>query len=162
MLAARAAALISLMLHAGLRGSETVGLDVGAVTPSGRRGSVTVRMGRGGKRREVPLNRNARAAVTVRFRLRGPEASKLFPGRGRLTARAAEAAVGRVAKTAGLTVTPHQLRHPFCHEIVERGKVPLDRVVLLAGHTAASGRPCVETTVRYTTPSQVELGGRKR
>ncbi len=54
-------------------------------------------------------------------------------------------------------MTPHQLRHTFCHELGERGKVPLDRVALLAGHTTASGRPRLETTVRYTTPSQEEL-----
>ena len=91
--------------------------------------------------------------------MRGLGAGPLFPGDngGRLTARAAEAAVSRLARAAGLTVTPHQLRHTFCHELVERGKVPLDRVALLAGHTTASGRPRVETTVRYTTPSQEEL-----
>ena len=62
-LAARDAALISLMLHAGLRVSETVGLDLGDVALSERRGIVTVRFGKGGKRREVPLNRDARSAM---------------------------------------------------------------------------------------------------
>ena len=158
-LAARAAALISLMLHAGLRVSQAVGLDAGDVSLSERRGAVTVRFGKGGKRREVPLNRDTRAAVAAWLGFRGPDAGPLFPGDkgGRLTARAAEAAVARVANAAGLTVTPHQLRHTFCHEFVERGKVPLDRVALFAGHTTASGRPRVETTVRYTTPSQEEL-----
>ena len=158
-LAARDAALISLMLHAGLRVSETVGLDVSDVTLSERRGTVTVRLGKGGKRREVPLNRDARSAVAAWLTFRGPDAGPMFPGdKGdRLTARAAESAVARIAKAAGLTVTPHQLRHTFCHELVERGNVPLDRVALLAGHTTASGRPRIETTVRYTTPSQDEL-----
>lgn len=158
-LAARDAALIYLMLHAGLRVSETVGVDVGDVRLGERSGSVTVRFGKGGKRREVPLNRDARASVATWISFRGPDAGPLFSGEkgGRLTVRAAEAVVGRVAKAAGLNVTPHQLRHTFCHELVKRGKVPLDRVALLAGHTTASGRPRVETTVRYTTPSQEEL-----
>jgi len=158
-LAARDAALISLMLHAGLRVSEVVGLDTGDIALSERRGIVTVRLGKGGKWREVPLNRDARAAVAGWFRFRGQDAGALFPGDkgGRLTARAAEATVARIARAAGLTVSPHQLRHTFCHELVERGKVPLDRVALLAGHTTASGRPRVETTVRYTTPSREEL-----
>ena len=158
-LAARDTALISLMLHAGLRVSEVVGLDFSDVTLSERRGVVTVRFGKGGKRREVPLNRDARSAVAAWLTLRGPDAGPLFAGDkgGRLTARAAEAALTRIAKAAGLTVTPHQLRHTFCHELVERGNVPLDRVALLAGHTTASGRPRIETTVRYTTPSQEEL-----
>ena len=65
--------------------------------------------------------------------------------------------MARLARAAVLTVSPHQLRHTSCHEFVERGEVPLDRVALLAGHTTASGRPQVETTVRYTTPSQEEL-----
>ena len=68
-LAARDAALVSLMLHAGLRVSEAAGLDFGAAALSERRGFVTVRCGRGGKRTEVLLNRAACA---------GP----LFPGRG--------------------------------------------------------------------------------
>ena len=158
-LAARDAALVSLMLHAGLRVSEAVGLDVADVSLSERRGSVTVRFGKGGTRREVPLNRDARAAVSAWLIFRGPDVGPMFPGDkgGRLTARSAEAAVARIASAAGLAVSPHQLRHTFCHELVERGKVPLDRVALLAGHTTASGRPRVETTVRYTTPSQEEL-----
>ena len=158
-LAARDAALISLMLHAGLRVSEAVGLDTSDVALSERRGAVTVRFGKGGKRREVPLNRDAREAVAKWLRSRGPGEGPLFPGDkgGRLTARSTEAVVSRFAEAAGLSVTPHQLRHTFCHELVERGKVPLDRVALLAGHTTASGRPRVETTVRYTTPSQEEL-----
>ena len=158
-LAARDAALISLMLHAGLRVSEAVGLDTSDVALSERRGAVTVRFGKGGKRREVPLNRDAREAVAKWLRSRGPGEGPLFPGDkgGRLTARATEAVVSRFAEAAGLSVTPHQLRHTFCHELVERGKVPLDRVALLAGHTTASGRPRVENTVRYTTPSQEEL-----
>ena len=158
-LAARDAALISLMLHAGLRVSETVGLDVSDVSLSERRGVVTVRFGKGGKRREVPLNRDARTATVKWLAFRGMETGPLFPGDkgGRLTSRAAEAVVARIARAAGLTVSPHQLRHTFCHELVERGNVPLDRVALLAGHTTASGRPRVETTVRYTTPSQEEL-----
>lgn len=158
-LAARDAALISLMLHASLQVSEAVGLDVSDIVLSERHGAVTVRFGKSGKRREVPLNRDARVAVAAWLGFRWSDAGPLFPGDkgGRLTARAAEAAVTRVAKSAGLVVTPHQLRHTFCHELVERRKVPLDRVALLAGHTTASGRPRVETTVRYTTPSQEEL-----
>jgi hypothetical protein len=31
------------------------------------------------------------------------------------------------------------------------------RVAFLAGHTTASGRPNLRTTVRYTTPSRQEL-----
>jgi site-specific recombinase XerD len=159
MLATRDAALVALMLHAGLRVSEAVGLDLSDVALSERVGRVTVRRGKGGKRREVPLNRDARAALSGWLSFRGMNPGPLFPGDNgdRLSVRAAEAAVARLGRAAGVEVTPHVLRHTFCHELVERGKVPLDRVALLAGHTTASGRPRVETTVRYTTPSREEL-----
>ncbi len=88
-LTARDAALVSLMLNAGLRVSETVDLDARDVTLSQRRGAVIVRFGKGGKRREVPLNRDARLAVAGWLRLRGSGTGPLFPGDrgGRLTAR---------------------------------------------------------------------------
>ena len=69
----------------------------------------------------------------------------------------ATAAGACVAKADGIKVTPHHLRHTFCHELVEWGKVPADRVALLAGHAVASGRTCAETTVRSTTASQAEM-----
>lgn len=158
-LATRDAALVALMLHAGLRVSEVCGLDVADITISERKGSVTVRNGKGGKRREVPLNQDAREAVKEWISFRGGGGGPLFPGdrRSRLTVRSVQAALSRLGRTAGIHVTPHQLRHTFCHELIERGGVPLDRVALLAGHTTASGLPRLQTTVRYTLPSEGEL-----
>lgn len=62
-LADRDAAIVALMLHAGLRVSEVCMLNTADVILSERKGAVTVRQGKGGKRREVPLNNEARQAL---------------------------------------------------------------------------------------------------
>jgi integrase/recombinase XerC len=49
-------ALLTILLHAGLRISEAVSLHVETVVIRECSGWVTVREGKGGKRREVPLN----------------------------------------------------------------------------------------------------------
>jgi len=157
--AARGGALVALMLHAGLRVSEVCALDMADIEISERKGTVTVRQGKGGKRREVPLNLDAREAIQAWISFRGGAEGPLFPdGKGgRIVPRTAQATVSRLGAGAGLHVTAHQLRHTFCHELVERGGVSLDKVALLAGHTTASGLPRLETTVRYTLPSAGEL-----
>lgn len=158
-LADRDAAIVALMLHAGLRVSEVCMLNTADVILSERKGAVTVRQGKGGKRREVPLNNEARQALARwKERLDGEENKPLFPGAkgGRLTTRAVQAALDRLGVRAGLKLTPHELRHTFCHELVAQG-VPLDRVALLAGHTTADGLPHLQATVRYTLPDQADL-----
>lgn len=145
-------ALITLLLHTGLRVSEACDLRVSDVEIRERSGKVRVRMGKGGKYREVPLN------VTVRKVL--AEYLEVHPGgewffvnrmRGKLSPRSAERAVARYARLAGLEdVTPHALRHTFCKMLVDAGE-SLDRVAALAGHAN------LNTTARYTKPSFADL-----
>jgi integrase/recombinase XerC len=47
-------------------------------------------------------------------------------------------------------VSAHCLRHTFCKDLIDQG-LPIDRVAQLAGHES------IETTRRYTTPSEKEL-----
>lgn len=60
------------MLHTGLRVSEVANLKVGDVRISPRKGSVTVRGGKGNKFRSVPLNADVRKAIQV-YREERPE-----------------------------------------------------------------------------------------
>lgn len=150
----RDVALVSLMLHGGLRVSEACSLKVSDLEVRERSGVVRVR-GKGGKYREVPLNATARRALAGYLAARGGPGGDewLFVSRkgSRLSARAAERSVARYARLAGLEgVTPHALRHTFCKMLVDAGE-SLDRVAALAGHAN------LNTTARYTRPSLQDL-----
>jgi integrase/recombinase XerC/integrase/recombinase XerD len=159
----RDAAIIALLLYAGLRLREVINLRVGDVELSQRRGKVTVRWGKGEKWREVPLNRDARQALQEHLEALPGETNPddwLFSTQRakKMSPRALQHLVAKYGKRAGLEkLSPHVLRHTFCHNLVSRGDVPLDVVAVLAGHTTADGRPNLKTTLRYTTPSRREL-----
>ena len=150
--ALRDRALFALLLHAGLRVSEACSLRVADLELRERSGVVRVREGKGGKYREVPLNVTARKALSEHMAARAG-GEWLFVSRkgSRLSARAAERAIVRYARLAGLEgVTPHSLRHTFCKMLVDAGE-SLDRVAALAGHAN------LNTTARYTKPSLQDL-----
>lgn len=151
--AVRDAAVVALMLHAGLRVGELAVLTIKDITLNDRSGQVAVR-GKGDKRRTVPLNADARKALKAWLEVRPSEAEGcLFIGqRGdSLSPRAIERLVARYAESAGLEgVTPHTLRHSFGKGLVDAG-VSLDRVATLMGHSR------LETTRIYTVPSEHDL-----
>ena len=147
-------ALITLMIHTGLRVSEVSNLKIGDLTISPRKGTVTVRGGKGEKFRNVPLNVDARKAI--QDYLEEPpvqDADRLFTGQRRkpLQPSGIYYLIKRYAYEARLDeVTPHTLRHTFGKNLVDAG-VSLDRVAQLLGHES------VDTTRIYTTPSEQDL-----
>ncbi len=146
-------AIITLLLHTGLRVSELCALNVDDVTIRERSGHVVVRSGKGNKYREVPLNLTARRALSEWLEIRGSDSGPLFPGRGgkHITARNIEYMISRYAYGARLeNVTPHVLRHTFCKSLVDAGE-SLDRVAVLAGHAD------LNTTAKYTRPTRKDL-----
>ena len=148
-------ALITLMLHTGLRVSEVSNLRVGDIRMSARKGLVRVRGGKGEKFRTVPLNMDARKAAQAYLEERGDVERDgwLFMGkRGeRLKSSGIRYLVERYAYDARLEeVTPHTLRHTFGKNLVDAG-TPIDRVASLLGHES------VDTTRIYTTPSEQDL-----
>jgi site-specific recombinase XerD len=145
--------IICLMLFAGLRISEVCELTPADVVLNERSGKVIVRLGKGEKYREVPLNADARRALREWLVVRPPEGEQLFVGQGgeALGDTGVRNAVGKYARQAGLEkVTPHALRHTFGKNLVDAG-VSLDRVADLMGHES------LETTRVYTTPSEADL-----
>lgn len=150
-------ALVALLLHTGLRVSEACALRFEDVVVKERSGHVVVRSGKGSKYREVPLNATARRVLADYLAVH-PGGEWLFPGgKGSklldrpMTARAAEKALARLSRLAGIEpVTPHRLRHTFCKSLVDAG-VSLDRVAVLAGHES------LNTVARYTRPGKADL-----
>jgi integrase/recombinase XerD len=143
-------ALVELLYGAGLRVSETVGLEKGGVDVEER---IVRVLGKGGKERLVPLGRPAAEAVRRYLALgRGhldrryrPELFLNARG-GPLTRAGAFLILRRLAEKAGLEperVHPHLLRHSFATHLLEGG-ADLRSVQEMLGHADLG------TTERYT------------
>ncbi|MCA1677466.1 MAG: tyrosine-type recombinase/integrase [Actinobacteria bacterium] len=152
---ARDRALVVLMLFTALRLSEALALDLDDVQITARKGRVVARSGKGDLLREVPLNPVVRQVLeewlAERATLAGPEQSAVFLARAgaRLSLRAADSAVRKVARAASLELSAHVLRHTCLTGLVRRG-TDLVTVAELAGHSR------VETTRRYSLPSEAD------
>src|SRR4051795_5062552 len=147
-------AIVLTLRHTGIRVSELSSLTLGDVETSERKGSLTVRSGKSGKFRVLPLNVDARQAISAYLKVRPTiSADHLFIGqRGQgVSSRAVELLVTKYARLAGLEdVTPHTFRHSF-------GKHALDAGADLVSVSALLGHQRLETTAIYTTPSQRDL-----
>lgn len=151
----RDAAIVTLLLYSALRLNELAALDLRDVKLSARKGMVVVRAGKGDAYRQVPVNRPARAALdawmAVRRDIAGDDEAALLVNRtgGRLSARAIDMAIRKVAAAAGITLSAHVLRHTCVTNLV-RGGHDLVLVAELAGHRR------LETTRRYSLPSEAD------
>lgn len=143
-------AMLAIAYSSGLRVSELVGLRHGDLDLS--RG-VVAPLGKGGKRRLVPLGEialqrlQAYREALARSARHQPlaRAEWVFPSpRGRrLTRQAFWKIVGRHARTIGLRAHPHQLRHSFATHVLAGG-ADLRSVQAMLGHADIS------TTEIYT------------
>jgi integrase/recombinase XerC len=107
-------ALIKLLLNTGLRVQELCDLTWRDVMLTERKGMLTVRSGKGGKRRQVPLNQSARSALlAIGHQEHAGKRTHIFAGqRGPLTPRGVQNLLSKYAAAAGLEdVSPHALRH---------------------------------------------------
>src|SRR5918998_1190026 len=74
-------AIVLTLRHTGIRVSELSSLRLGDVEISGRKGSLTVRSGKGSKFRALPLNVDARRAIIASLKVRPTvSADRLFVG----------------------------------------------------------------------------------
>jgi site-specific recombinase XerD len=136
----RTRALIVVLWRAGLRISEALGLAESDLDRS--RGSILVRRGKGGKRRQVGMDRWAWEQIDpwLQARLSLPVGALLCvidgPTAGRPWASAAARATLRsLAVRAGVRrrFAPHQLRHAHAVEMAREG-VPLNVIQRQLGH----------------------------
>jgi integrase/recombinase XerD len=150
-------AILEVLYGAGLRVSELTNLDVDDVDLSD--GYLRV-LGKGGKEREVPIGRHARAALQAyltraRPSMAGPRsrgAVFLNTRGGRLTRQSCAKLLGVHASAAGVgrRVSPHDLRHSFATHLLEGG-ADVRVVQELLGHAS------VATTQIYTLVTKEHL-----
>lgn len=154
-LEARDAAMVELLYSSGLRVGELVGLDLEASAAAkgwiDRDAAEAHVLGKGSKRRTVPVGSAALQALKRWMELRGPvlgdRTAALFIGRNgtRLTAQSIWQRLRRRSLQSGLTtpVHPHMLRHSFASHVLQSSG-DLRAVQELLGHANIS------TTQVYT------------
>ncbi|WP_409374574.1 tyrosine recombinase XerC [Verminephrobacter aporrectodeae] len=159
---ARDAAMVELLYGCGLRVGELAGLDTVASADAERQGRGWVDLqageahvlGKGSRRRSVPVGRAASAALRAWLALRAtpfgaaaPCEPALFVGRrgARLTAQSIWLRLRLRGQQAGIATPlhPHMLRHAFASHLVQSGG-DLRAVQELLGHAS------VTTTQVYT------------
>jgi site-specific recombinase XerD len=151
-------AIMELLLQTGVRIGELADLDAGDVRLTQRTGELVIRHGKGERRRVVPLNRSARAALRpwLTDRLEHPSA----PARDRgplwisrtgeqLSVRSITKLVTKVMAAADVHETAHGLRHTLATQLVRDHGRDLALVADVLGHAD------VKTTRRYAR-SQLE------
>jgi integrase/recombinase XerC len=154
-LEARDAAMVELLYGCGLRVGELVGLDVAASLGAERAGRGWIDLaaaevhvlGKGSKRRSVPMGAAARRSLERWLALRagpvapaGPDdAGALFTGRRgtRLSAQSVWQRLRRRSQLAGLAtpVHPHMLRHSYASHLLQSSG-DLRAVQELLGHAS--------------------------
>ena len=143
-----AVALVELLYVSGLRVSELVALQAGALRADAPLVAV---LGKGNKERLVPVSTRAREAALAARGAPDPRRPSrwLFPSRaagGHITRQAVGIVMKDAAIAAGIDpdrVSPHVLRHSFATHLLGRG-ADLRRQQLLLGHAD------IATTQIYT------------
>ena len=152
--AARDAALATLLYGCGLRISEALGLNCGDA--AGNPEALRI-VGKGDKERVVPVLPAVARALAAWLAARPGAAGRdapLFVGArgGRLSAGVAQRQMRRVRALLDLpeTATPHALRHSFATHLLANGG-DLRTIQELLGHASLS------TTQRYTDVAAAEM-----
>ena len=156
-------ALLELLAATGLRAAEAAGLTLGDLALGERSGWVTVRLGKGRRRRRVPIHLRARKALSAYLepeQLAEPTAraaraaEPLFRSRNGepLTPYALWYTVKKYARLAEVEgVTPHTFRHSVATRLVRDPQVDMVTAATFLGHSR------LDTTARYSRPSEDDL-----
>jgi len=143
-------AILEVLCGTGIRVAELVGLKVADVEISDRRGSLTVRCGKGRTSRQIPLNVDVRKALSAWLEERGSDEGWLFTGqRGHLQTCAIWRIVKKYGEYAGIDdLRVHQLRHTVITRMVQELGMDLPTVARISGHR------CLASVLRYAAPTQ--------
>jgi len=156
-------ALLELLAATGLRAAEAAGLTLGDLSLGERSGWVTVRLGKGRRRRKVPIHLRARKVLNAYLQheqladpaTRAVHATEpLFRSRAGepLTSYALWYTVKKYARLAEIEgVTPHTFRHSVATRLVRDPQVDMVTAATFLGHSR------LDTTARYSRPSEDDL-----
>ena len=151
-------AIATVFFYTGIRLSELAGLDIEDVQITARRGRLTVRFGKGDAYREVPLNSACRTALGEWTKARAaqigtiddaPAALWLSRAGSRMTSRAVDMVIRRLARDAGVTMSAHTLRHTAVTNLIRSG-ADVVLVAEIAGHRR------LDTVRKYSLPSEAD------
>jgi site-specific recombinase XerD len=148
-------AIVQLFVQCGLRLSEVAGVRLGDFDLSERKGVLRVCCGKGGRFREVPLNKTARFALSEYLQVR-PNLSSvdyLFVSQKStpLSKRAIFDLVKKYLKIVGISdASCHSLRHLFATSLYNKHK----DIVLVK---EALGHKSIQKTLRYARKSKAEV-----
>ncbi|PIC69251.1 transposase [Sporosarcina sp. P16b] len=150
---ARNYAIVTVLAYGGLRISETLNLKTTDINLVSR--EILIVDGKGDKSRTVFMGEKVKIALQSWLRERkekGIDCEFLFPSnRNR---RLDRTVVNRLFNTysakIGKDITPHDLRHFFCSNAIEKG-MSIHEVANQAGHSN------IHTTMLYTNPTKKEM-----
>lgn len=157
---ARDYAIIEMLAGTGLRVGELLDLCVGDLDLHERSGSVTVRQGKRGNFRVIPLTLDVRKALESYLNgytdAADPDAPLWAGPHGELSHRSSVLRIlARVAQQAGITAPgPHVLRHTFATRYLAANPDDLRGLAALLGHAS------LNTVMIYTEPSLDRLAER--
>lgn len=145
-------AIITLLLHTGLRAQELCALTRQQVNLGKRNGTLRI-VGKRKKVREVPLNTTARSILNQYLETLPKECQYLFPSEKThqaLTGRALGHLVTKYAIQAQVDdISTHDLRHRFGYRMAE--VVPLHRLAQIMGHDS------LDTAMLYIRGTKQDL-----
>lgn len=147
-------AIIEMLKGTGIRVSELISLEVNDIFLSERKGIIKIRKGKGGKYREIPLNKAIRKSLRDYLNSRNSSSNKLWIGqRGPLTKDSINKMLKRYAVKVNLQdkIHPHVFRHYLAHELLRVKKKDPILVSHILGHSN------INTLKIYTQPTLDEL-----
>jgi len=144
-------AIVTLLAYTGMRISEALSVLLDDLNLQA--GECIVRNGKGNKQRTVLMNTKVINAIRDYIKVRAlystAEISRfLFISRKNATLN--RTVVNRIFARYSVKITPHQLRHFFCTNAIEKG-LSIHEVANQAGHTN------INTTLLYTNPDKAKL-----
>jgi integrase/recombinase XerD len=153
-------AMIEVLVGTGVRVGELLNLTVGDIVIRERSGSLTVREGKQGNFREIPLSSEVRTALRAYLNTHpeqeNPEAPLWFSGHGAMVHRSS---ILRILNKYSLLAqiddfSPHKLRHTFATRYLEANPEDLRGLASLLGHSS------LDTVMIYTEPTLDNLADR--
>jgi len=151
-------AILEVLAGTGIRVGELLQLKITDIAMHPRSGKLTVRYGKGGGYREIPLTRDVRQALQDYLETVHPDANDpsqwLWMGRdGAINHRSSiTRMIDKYAIRAGIDrVTPHMLRHTFATRYLKANPDDLRGLARLLGHSN------LNTVMIYTEPTMNDL-----